>query len=146
MSPRVTSRERLMSAPASVIFDVLADPSQHAAIDGSGTVQGHIGQQSRLSLGSTFAMKMRFGIPYRIKSRVLEFEENRLIAWAHLGGHIWRYELEEVGEQTLVTETFDWSTARLPLLIEVVGYPRRHNKNMERTLLRLAGLVELTTE
>ena len=146
MSSRVTSRERLISAPAAVIFDVLADPSQHAAIDGSGTVQGHIGQQSRLSLGSTFAMKMRFGIPYRIKSRVLEFEENRLIAWGHLGGHIWRYELEEVGEQTLVTETFDWSTARLPLLIEVVGYPRRHNKNMERTLWRLAGLVELTTE
>ena len=146
MSSRVTSRERLISAPASVIFDVLADPSQHAAIDGSGTVQGHVGQQSRLSLGSTFAMKMRFGIPYRIKSRVLEFEENRLIAWAHLGGHIWRYELEEIGEQTLVTETFDWSTARLPLLIEVVGYPRRHNKNMERTLRRHAGLVELTTE
>ena len=146
MSSRVTSRERLISAPASVIFDVLADPSQHAAIDGSGTVQGHVGQQSRLSLGSTFAMKMRFGIPYRIKSRVLEFEENRLIAWGHLGGHIWRYELEEIGEQTLVTETFDWSTARLPLLIEVVGYPRRHNKNMERTLWRLAGLVELTTE
>ncbi|HJL98394.1 MAG: dimethyladenosine transferase [Acidimicrobiales bacterium] len=146
MSPRVTSRERLMSAPASVIFDVLADPAQHAAIDGSGTVQGHVGKQSRLSLGSTFAMKMRFGIPYRIKSRVLEFEESRLIAWGHLGGHIWRYELEEVGDQTLVTETFDWSTSRLPLVIEILGYPRRHNKNMERTLLRLAGLVELTTE
>ena len=146
MSPRVTSRERLMSAPASVIFDVLADPAQHAAIDGSGTVQGHVGKQSRLSLGSTFAMKMRFGIPYRIKSRVLEFEESRLIAWGHLGGHIWRYELEEVSDQTLVTETFDWSTSRLPLVIEILGYPRRHNKNMERTLLRLAGLVELTTE
>ncbi len=146
MSPRVTSRERLMSAPASVIFDVLADPAQHAAIDGSGTVQGHVGKQSRLSLGSTFAMKMRFGIPYRIKSRVLEFEESRLIAWGHLGGHIWRYELEEVGDQTLVTETFDWSTSRLPPVIEILGYPRRHNKNMERTLLRLAGLVELTTE
>ena len=91
-------------------------------------------------------MKMRFGIPYRIKSRVLEFEENRLIGWGHLGGHIWRYELDEMGEQTLVTETFDWSTSRLPLVIEVLGYPRRHNKNMERTLWRLAGLVELTTE
>ena len=146
MSSRVTSRERLISAPASVIFDVLADPSQHAGIDVSESVQVHIGQRSRLSVETTFAMKMRFGFPYRIKSRVLEFEENRLIAWAHLGGHIWRYELEEVGEQTLVTETFDWSTARLPLLIEVVGYPRRHNKNMERPLWRLAGLVELTTE
>ncbi len=146
MSPRVISRDRLISAPASAIFDVLADPSQHAAIDGSGTVHGHVGRQSRLSLGSTFAMKMRFGIPYRIKSRILEFEENRLIAWGHLGGHIWRYELQELGKETLVTETFDWSTSRLPLVIEILGYPRRHKKNMERTLLRLAGLVELTTE
>ena len=146
MSRRFVSCERLISADPSVIFDVLADPSQHAAIDGSGTVQGHVGQQSRLSLGSTFAMKMRFGIPYRIKSRILEFEENRLIAWGHLGGHIWRYELQELGKETLVTETFDWSTSRLPLVIEILGYPRRHKKNMERTLLRLAGLVELTTE
>ena len=146
MSPRVISRDQLISAPASVIFDVLADPSQHAAIDGSGTVHGHVGRQSRLSLGSTFAMKMRFGIPYRIKSRILEFEENRLIAWGHLGGHIWRYELQELGKETLVTETFDWSTSRLPLVIEILGYPRWHKKNMERTLLRLAGLVELTTE
>ena len=146
MSRRFVSCERLISADPSVIFDVLADPSQHAAIDGSGTVQGHVGQQSRLSLGSTFAMKMRLGMPYRMKSRVLEFEEGRLIAWGHFGGHIWRYELAEVGEQTLVTETFDWSTSRFPILIQLLRYPRRHMKSMESTLARLAGLVELTSE
>jgi hypothetical protein len=125
-----------------VIFDVLTDPSQHAAIDGSNTVQGHVGKQERLSLGSTFAMRMRLGVPYRIKSRVFEFAENRLIAWGHFGGHRWRYELRPVEERTLVVESFDWSTSRVPLLIELVGYPRRHKKNMERTLFRLAGLVE----
>ena len=142
MARRSVSCERLISAEASVIFDVLADPSQHAAIDGSDTVQGHLGQQGRLSLGSTFAMRMHLWLPYRIKSRVLEFEENRLIAWGHFGGHRWRYVLRPVDEKTLVTETFDWSTSRLPLVIEAVGYPRRHLKNMERTLFRLAGLVE----
>ena len=142
MALRSVSCERLISAEASVIFDVLADPSQHAAIDGSDTVQGHLGQQGRLSLGSTFAMRMRLWLPYRSKSRVLEFEENQLIAWGHFGGHRWRYELRPVDEKTLVTETFDWSTSRLPLVIEAVGYPRRHLKNMERTLFRLAGLVE----
>ena len=125
-----------------MIFDVLTDPSQHAAIDGSNTVQGHVGKQERLSLGSTFAMRMRLGVPYRIKSRVFEFAENRLIAWGHFGGHRWRYELRPVEERTLVVESFDWSTSRVPLLIELVGYPRRHKKNMERTLFRLAGLVE----
>ncbi|MBM36581.1 MAG: dimethyladenosine transferase [Actinomycetota bacterium] len=142
MARRVVSCERLISADASVIFDVLTDPSQHAAIDGSNTVQGHVGKQERLSLGSTFAMRMRLGVPYRIKSRVFEFAENRLIAWGHFGGHRWRYELRPVEERTLVVESFDWSTSRVPLLIELVGYPRRHKKNMERTLFRLAGLVE----
>ena len=121
MARRSVSCERLISAEASVIFDVLVDPSQHAAIDGSDTVQGHLGQQGRLSLGSTFAMRMRLWLPYRIKSRVLEFEENRLIAWGHFGGHRWRYELRPVDEKTLVTETFDWSTSRLPLVIQAVG-------------------------
>ena len=142
MARRVVSCERLISADASVIFDVLTDPSQHAAIDGSNTVQGHVGKQELLSLGSTFAMRMRLGVPYRIKSRVFEFAENRLIAWGHFGGHRWRYELRPVEERTLVVESFDWSTSRVPLLIELVGYPRRHKKNMERTLFRLAGLVE----
>ena len=142
MARRVVSCERLISADASVIFDVLTDPSQHAAIDGSNTVQGHVGKQERLSLGSTFAMRMRLGVPYRIKSRVFEFAENRLIAWGHFGGHRWRYELRPVEERTLVVESFDWSTSRVPLLIELGGYPRRHKKNMERTLFRLAGLVE----
>lgn len=146
MSRRIITCERLISADPSVIFDVLADPSQHAAIDGSGTVQGHIGKQSRLSLGSTFAMEMRLGLPYRMKSRVLEFEEGRLIAWAHFGGHIWRYELSQVGDQTLVTESFDWSKSRVPILIKLLAYPRRHLKNMESTLMRLAGLVELASE
>jgi len=146
MSRRIVTCERLISADPSVIFDVLADPSQHAAIDGSGTVQGHIGKQSRLSLGSTFAMEMRLGVPYRMKSRVLEFEEGRLIAWGHFGGHIWRYELTQVDEQTLVTESFDWSKSRVPFLIKLMAYPRRHLKNMESTLMRLAALVELTSE
>ena len=43
-----------------------------------------------------------------------EFEENRRIAWAHVGGHRWRYELEEVDGGTRVTESFDWSTSRAP--------------------------------
>jgi hypothetical protein len=146
MAYRAISSELLISAEASLIFDILADPSRHAAIDGSNTVRGHVGEQTRLALGSTFAMKMRYGIPYRIKSRVYEFEEGRLIAWGHLGGHRWRYELESTGEQTLVTETFDWSTSRLPIAIHILGYPRRHRRNMEQTLRQLAGLVESTSE
>ena len=98
----------MIHAPAQNIFELLADPSQHPVIDCSGTVRSYKGQQSRLVLGSTFAMEMKLWVPYRIKSRVFEFEENRLIAWGHFGGHRWRYLLQDQPEGTLVTETFYW--------------------------------------
>jgi uncharacterized protein YndB with AHSA1/START domain len=142
MSPQQVSVERLIAAPADKIFDLLADPGQHAAFDGSGTVKAHRGEQTRLALGSTFGMNMKFFVPYRMKNRVMEFEEDRLIAWSHFYGHRWRYELEPNDGGTLVRETFDWSTAHVPKLIELVGYPRRHPAAMEATLARIAELVE----
>ncbi len=99
---------------------------------------------SRLELGSKFGMKMKLGpIPYRISNTVVEFEENRLIAWAHLGKHRWRYRLAPVEGGTEVTEEFDWSTAAVPKAIELVGYPKKHLGSLERTLARLAAVVEL---
>jgi len=46
-------------------------------------------------MNAKFGMKMSFGpVPYFIRSKVVEFEENKRIAWAHFGKHRWRYELE----------------------------------------------------
>ena len=81
-------------------------------------------------------------LPYRISNTVVEFEENRLIAWAHVGKHRWRYRLEPVEGGTNVTEEFDWSTSALPKAIELMGYPKKHVGNIERTLDRLAAIVE----
>jgi hypothetical protein len=83
-------------------------------------------------------------LPYRITNTVVEYDENRLIAWQHFGKHRWRYELEPVdgGSSTKVTESFDWSTATSPKAIELMGYPKRHPANMEATLERLAEMVE----
>ena len=142
MGSEQVSVERVIAAEPAVIFAIIADPSRHAEMDGSGTVQRHRGEQRRLQLGSTFGMDMRFGVPYRMKSRVMEFEENRLIAWAHFGGHRWRYELEPVEGGTLVRETFDWSTARIPKVIELLGWPTRHPSSMEATLEKLAAMAE----
>ncbi len=142
MSPKQVSVERVIAAPPERIFDLLADPSRHSEIDGSGTVRGHRGEQTRLGLGSTFGMNMRLGVPYRMKSRVMEFEENRLIAWCHFFGHRWRYELEPVEGGTLVREIFDWSTARMPWVIRAARYPQRHPSAMSATLDRIAGIVE----
>ena len=143
MAARVVSVCRVIDASPAAIFDVLADPARHGEIDGSGMVQAARSGAQRLTLDATFGMDMKLGpLPYRITNRVVEFEEDRRIAWAHFGGHRWRYELEPVDGGTEVTESFDWSTSRLPLAIELAGYPKRHPAAMDATLARLAALVE----
>ncbi|MEM9564467.1 MAG: SRPBCC family protein [Actinomycetota bacterium] len=139
---RVVSVERQIAAPPETIFELLADPAAHSSFDGSGTVQAARGNPERLSLGARFGMDMRFGVPYRISNEVVEFEENRLIAWRHFGHHVWRYRLEPNDGGTLVTESFDWGSARFPPAYEWVGYPAKHEVNMTKTLERLAELVE----
>lgn len=140
-NPRQVSVSRVIAAPPDAIFAVLTDPSLHPVIDGSGSVQHARGGTQRLELGSTFGMDMRIGLPYRITNTVVEFEPDRLIAWRHFNGHRWRYELEPVEGGTQVTETFDWSTARIPRAIELAGYPKKHPKAMARTLERLDAYV-----
>lgn len=135
---RVVSASRVIAASPEAIFDLLADPNQHHVIDGSDTVQAaRAGNPTRLSKGARFGMDMKMGVPYKITNEVVEFEENRRIAWRHFGHHIWRYELEPVEGGTRVTESFDWSQARFPPFYEWVGYPAKHEGNMARTLARL---------
>ncbi len=134
---RKVSVSRVIAASPEAIFAVLDDPSMHPVIDGSDTVKSARGASTHLKLGDRFGMDMRMGVPYRMSNTVVEYEKDRLIAWAHFGKHRWRYELEPVGSGTRVTETFDWSTARSAKFIELMGYPRKHVPNMEKTLLRL---------
>lgn len=84
-------------------------------------------------------MNMKFGAPYNIENTVVEFEENRLLAWRHFGGHRWRYELEPVEGGTKVTESFDWSTSKSPLILELTQSPKRNAKAIEKTLDLLAA-------
>lgn len=147
MSQRKVSVSRVIEASAADIFRVVSDASFHHVIDGSGTVRGTSGKPEPLRMGSKFAMKMFLGVPYTISSTVVEFEQDRLIAWAHIGRHRWRYELTELEPaadgtpRTEVTETFDWSTALVPKAIELAKYPARHIPNMEKTLERLDAFV-----
>ena len=109
--------ERFIAAPPEKIFDLLADPARHQEIDGSGTVRGTPQGSQRLTLGSKFGMDMKAGIGYRMENTVVEFEENRRIAWQPqpslsfmrwmVGGRIWRYELVPQDGGTLVRETWD---------------------------------------
>lgn len=141
MAEKLVSGSRIIEADAAEIFAVIQDPRRHGDFDGSGTVKdAQLSAPDKLELGSKFGMKMRNGLPYVMTSNVVEFEQDRCIAWAHFGGHRWRYELEPVDGGTRVIESFDWSTSKAPWFIEMVGYPDRHRVNIAATLERLEQL------
>jgi uncharacterized protein YndB with AHSA1/START domain len=145
MSSRLVSASTTVAAPPEVVFAILADPRQHPRIDGSGTLQGTVSGPERLSKGAEFGMDMKmYGLPYKIRNRVVEFDEGRLIAWRHFGGHRWRYELEPVDGGTRVTETFDYSryNALWAKGIELARFPERNRAGIEETLVRLARAAE----
>ena len=135
---RVERVSRLVPATRQQIFDLLADPSKHPTFDGSGTVrQSGRDVPERLSMGAKFGMSMKMGVPYKITNEVVEFDEPSLIAWRHMGGHIWRYRLEEAEGGTMVTEEFDWRPSRGPAVLKLMKVPERNTKAMEATLDRL---------
>lgn len=138
----VVAAERFIAAEPQAIFDVLANPAMHEVIDGSGTLRGlRQGSPSRLELGSQFGMDMHLGVPYRMTNRVVEFEEGRLIAWRHFGGHRWRYLLTSVDGGTLVREEWDASRVKRSWILRLARYPARNERAMEATLKRLDALV-----
>ena len=137
---RIVRGIRFVPAEPQAIFDLLADPSQHPVIDGSGTVRAPTDEHvERLTLGSKFGMSMKFGMPYKMTNEVVEFDEPNLIAWRHVGHHVWRYRLRPVDGGTEVTEEFDWTDARSALFISLIGAPRRNARAIEATLDRLAA-------
>ena len=145
----VESVERVIAAPPEKIFELLADPSRHHEIDGSGSVKEAKEGSTRLALGDRFGMSMKLGVSYSMVSEVIEFDENRRIAWqtwppndfaAKLaGGRIWRYELAPVDGGTLVRESWDISQERVKFVVR----PSRGKtkKAMEATLERIEQVV-----
>jgi len=130
----VSATTTVDATPAEV-FDFLRRPANHPIISGDGSVTGTTSGPERLSLGDRFGMSMKIVLPYRMRNTVVEYEEDRRIAWCHPGKHRWRWELEPTGEgKTRVTETFDMSTAVFPPALRLVGYPKRHLPNVARSV------------
>lgn len=148
------SVERVIRAPASMIFDVIADPSRHAEFDGSGSVRNlRTATPNRLSEGAVFVMDMKRSLPYGMANTVVEFDVDRVIAWAPrfangraggFFGRIWRYELEPVDGATLVRETWDVSGDRFRLFLRVL-FAKPFRRDMEESLRLLEDLVMIAT-
>lgn len=139
----LVSRSRFIAAAPKSIFELLATPALHSAIDGSDTVKGAQPRgPERLSLGATFGMEMNMRVDYKILNTVCEFEEGRRIAWRHFYGHVWRYILEPATGPdgtagTRVTEQWDARAVRGKFFLRLAGYLRRHPASIDKTLVRL---------
>jgi uncharacterized protein YndB with AHSA1/START domain len=155
MKGYVFTVERLIRASPEVIYDVLVHPARHPLIDGSGMLQGaNESDDGRLALGVTFGMGMKMGVRYSTVNTVVEFEENRRIAWQtgpkgrlepYVAGRIWRYELEPRGDRTLVRESWDITTDHQRALLKLGDiYSKKTRRDMELTLARLDALVTAT--
>lgn len=141
---RILAAQILIDAPASVIFDILVQPRRHSEIDGSSSVQSLIRGPERLALGSKFTMQMRLGVPYRITNTVLEFVPDQRIAWAHLLGNRWSYDLSALGaNQTRVCETNDLRAAGWRgRLSPVARRPEGMRRSIAKSLVRLKAMAE----
>ena len=142
-NPRIKSASIIINAPVTSVFDVVANPHLHAVIDGSKSVKSVIYGPERLSLGDKFGMNMQIGIKYKITNTVVEYEENKVIAWRHLGRWIWRYEFREISpNQTVVTESFDGTKTPLNFWLKArKAYPFVQ-KAVAKTLVKLKEYCE----
>jgi uncharacterized protein YndB with AHSA1/START domain len=148
----VETVERTIPAAPEAIFALLADPSRHHDMDGSGTVREAKNAPERVKLGDTFGMAMKFGVPYSTHNVVVEFDDNRRIAWHHdatgvlssiVGpGATWRYELEPVEDGTRVNETWDFSAVRgIKWLLRLARSRKDTRAGMEKTLANIEVLL-----
>ena len=94
---------------------------------------------------------MKMGVRYSTVNTVVEFEENRRIAWQtgpkgklepYVAGRIWRYELESRGDRTLVRESWDITGDHQRVLLRLGDiYSKKTRRDMELTLARLDALL-----
>lgn len=111
---RISSASRDIAAPAAVVFELIADPSQQPRWDGNDNLSEAEPGQRVHAVGDVFTMTIHLGTLR--ENRIVEFEEGRRIAWLpnepgkQSPGHLWRWELEPIDdEHTRVTHTYDWT-------------------------------------
>ncbi len=145
-----------VKAPVETVFDVLADPTTHEAIDGTGWVRESLDGKRVTETGQVFRMAMYHDNhpdkDYEMANRVEVFDPPRAIAWQPgqgpddaalaFGGWVWRYDLEPVGEGgTEVTLTYDWSAVP-PQLREHIQFPPFDKQHLDNSLQHLAELAQ----
>jgi uncharacterized protein YndB with AHSA1/START domain len=156
VTDETVSATTTIETSAETVFAALADPSQHAAIDGTGRVRASLDGQRLTGSGQIFRMTMYHENhpdgSYEIANRVLAFQPPRVISWKpgyvspetgklEFGGWIWRYDLTRLGpDKTKVTLTYDWSAVG-PIPRQHIQFPPFTADHLDDSLRHLAALV-----
>ena len=144
-----------VAVPAARVFAVLADPTAHSAIDGTGWVQESVDRAPLTEVGQIFRMNMYHpGRPdgdYQVVNKVVVLDPPRAIGWLtgtekgdgrlEFGGWIWRYDLAPLGPSgTEVTLTYDWSAVP-QFRREYIQFPPFGPEHLTNSLHHLAELA-----
>jgi hypothetical protein len=141
-----------VAASATRVFAVLADPTTHASIDGTGWVRETPDRAPLTEAGQLFRMDMHHSnSDYRVVNKVQVFDAPRVIGWLtgqekddgelEFGGWLWRYDLVPLGpSETEVTLSYDWSA--VPQYIrEYLQFPPFGPDHLINSLHHLAELL-----
>jgi len=156
MTEENVSATTTISASAETVFAVLADPSRHAAVDGTGRVRASLDGQRLTGSGQIFRVAMYHENhpdgSYEMRNLVLAFEPPRVISWKpgymsqetgklEFGGWIWRYDLTQLGPgKTKVTLSYDWSEVG-PIPRQHIHFPPFTPDHLDNSLSHLAEIV-----
>jgi hypothetical protein len=156
MTDETVSATTTIIASAEAVFAVLAEPSRHADIDGTGWVRGSLDDQRLTGSGQIFPVAMHHDNHpdgnYEMANQVLMFEPPRVISWRpgyvssstgelEFGGWIWRYDLTPLGpDETEVTLTYDWSAVG-PVPRQHLRFPPFPPDHLDNSLSHLAAIV-----
>ena len=156
MENESVSASTTIEAAPEAVFAVLADPSTHGAIDGTGWVRDSLDGDRITAAGQVFRMGMYHpnhpDKDYKIANLVEVFDEPRAIAWKpgtespesdelSFGGWTWRYDLEPAGPSgTKLTLTYDWSAVP-PEIREHIHFPPFEPAHLDNSLQHLSDLV-----
>ena len=143
---RVVRATAVVDAPASVVFEQIADPANQPAWDGNDNLAAAESGQRVRAVGDVFVMTLTKDGVQRV-NHVVEFEEGRRIAWrpsepgATPPGHLWRWELRPLDDgRTEVTHTYDWTQ-----LVDEQRFARARRTTSDRlqaSVDRLAALFD----
>jgi hypothetical protein len=148
-----------VAASVAAVFAVLADPTSHAAIDGTGWVREPVDRAPLTEVGQLFRMDMyhasRSDGDYQVVNKVQVLDPPRVIGWltgyrkddGHLefGGWMWRYDLTPLGtSETEVALTYDWSAVPQNIR-ERIQFPPFGPDHLINSLHHLAELAAPTS-